>query len=97
MLPFVSPRQDVDSILYLLCTSTWVVPKSTIASSIYLGSRYRIARVAPLPLGGLANIVSPFCTAASPTAMAVESPIVLVHETADQQDFITLATLTVAK
>ncbi|RIE09644.1 RecQ family ATP-dependent DNA helicase [Candidatus Cryosericum hinesii] len=33
----------------------------------------------------------------SPTAIAVESPIILVRETADEQDFVVLATLTAAK
>jgi len=32
-----------------------------------------------------------------PTAMEVESPVVLVRETADEQNFVTLATLTAAK
>jgi len=32
-----------------------------------------------------------------PTAMTVDSPVVLVHETADHQDFVVLATLTAAK
>jgi hypothetical protein len=32
-----------------------------------------------------------------PTTMEVESPVVLVRETADEQDFVTLATLTAAK
>jgi len=35
--------------------------------------------------------------ASSPTGMTVESPIVLVRETADEQNFVTLATLTAAK
>jgi len=33
----------------------------------------------------------------SPTGMTVESPVVLVRETADEQNFVTLATLTAAK
>jgi hypothetical protein len=32
-----------------------------------------------------------------PTTMEVESPVVLVRETADEQNFIALATLTAAK
>jgi len=32
-----------------------------------------------------------------PTTMEVESPVVLVHETADEQNFVALATLTAAK
>jgi hypothetical protein len=32
-----------------------------------------------------------------PTTMEVESPVVLVRETADEQDFVALATLTAAK
>jgi len=32
-----------------------------------------------------------------PTTMEVESPVVLVRETADEQNFVTIATLTAAK
>jgi len=32
-----------------------------------------------------------------PTTMEVESPVILVRETADEQNFVVLATLTAAK
>ena len=35
--------------------------------------------------------------ASNPTGMTVESPVILVRETADEQNFVALATLTAAK